>query len=65
MGMGTSNTLDRVMARFGLIDGVETRFEPMYDISFGGILLALPALLSTGLLLNIDNFFAYQKVIIE
>ena len=53
MGMGATNTLDRVAASIGLLDGVTPRFETALDIPFGGVLLALPALLANGLLTSV------------
>ncbi len=56
MGMGATNALGRVAARFGL--GPEApRFEAANDVSGAGMLLALPALLSCGLLKNARKHF--------
>lgn len=58
MGVATTNVLDRVMASVGLLPGgVEVRFEPCTDVSRGGVLLALPALLGCGLLRHSAKYF--------
>jgi hypothetical protein len=51
-GMGTACTrvVERVMASLGKLDGAPVRFEPCRDVSYGGVLCALPALLANGLL---------------
>jgi transposase len=51
-GMGTACTriAERVLASLGRLPGASVRFEPCRDVSFGGVLCALPALLSNGLL---------------
>ena len=50
MGVGASNTLDRVAASIGLLEGVEPAFETALDIAHGGVLFALPSLWAKGLL---------------
>jgi len=58
MGVATTNVLDRVMASVGLLPGgVAVRFEPCADVSRGGVLLALPALLACGLLRHCAKYF--------
>lgn len=58
MGVATTNVLDRVMASVGLLPGgVEVHFEPCADVSRGGVLLALPALLGCGLLRHSAKYF--------
>jgi len=51
-GMGTACTrvADRTLAAFGICDGAIARFEPCLDVPNGGALVALPALLSNGLM---------------
>jgi prepilin-type processing-associated H-X9-DG protein len=62
MGMGATNTVDRVMARLGqLISSVEITFMPCSDIASGGVLCALPALLTTGLLRHAERFFTLPQ----
>ena len=56
-GMGTACTRsgERILAALGLLNGAEIRFEPCRDVPYGGILCALPALLSNGLLSGIGT----------
>lgn len=56
MGMACTRPVDRVLATRGLEAGVE--FEENRDVSKGGLLLCLPALLATGLLRNIEKYFS-------
>jgi len=48
--MGTTRTLERVMAAVGMLHGAPLQFEPVDDVPHGGVLCALPALLMFGLL---------------
>ena len=57
MGMGATNTLDRVAAAWGLLDGVDVQFRSAVDVPNGGVLLAVPALLVCGLLRHTDKHF--------
>ena len=57
MGMGATNTLGRVAASLGLLNRVPIRFEAARDVSNGGVLLAVPALLASGLLRHTDQHF--------
>lgn len=61
MGTGTTNVLGRIMASFGKFAGAEPSFSPASDVTFGGVLFALPALLSTGLLKYTDQCFRLPK----
>jgi len=56
-GMGTACTRpgERLLAAVGLLDGAQMRFEPCRDVPYGGVLCALPALLSNGLLSGMDK----------
>lgn len=51
-GMGTACTrvMERVFASFGQSHEADMRFEPCLDVPNGGVLCALPALVSNGLL---------------
>jgi hypothetical protein len=60
MGMGATNTLDRVAASIGAIGSVPITFTPCADVPSGGVLLALPALLSIGLLHHTKEFFQWK-----
>ena len=50
MGYGTTRTLERVMAACGLLTSVGLEFIRAEDVAQGGVLCALPALLTEGLL---------------
>ena len=50
MGNGATRTLQRVAAAMGEIGAAPAQFEAARDVPRGGVLLALPALLATGLL---------------
>ena len=57
MGVGATNTLERVAASMGALISIRPNFQPSMDIEKGGVLLALPALLSQGLLRYTEKFF--------
>jgi hypothetical protein len=57
MGMAATNTLGRVAASLGLLNRVPIHFESARDVSHGGVLLAMPALLASGLLRYTDQHF--------
>jgi hypothetical protein len=61
MGMGATNTLDRVAASIGVLEGAVPAFETALDIAHGGVLFALPALLANGLLHSADKYFTLPK----
>ncbi len=61
MGMGATNTLDRLSTSIGNLNGVALQFKDCMDVPNAGVLLALPALLSQGLLRNIDTYFKLSK----
>jgi len=61
MGMGAGNTLERVYASMGLLDEVEIGFEPSLDVTYGGVLFALPALLVSGLLDKATKYFELPR----
>lgn len=50
MGYGTTWTTERVLSCFGLLTSAPLKFECADDVANGGVLLALPALLTEGLL---------------
>jgi hypothetical protein len=58
MGTACTRPDERVLAALGLLDGASTRFEPCRDVSFGGVLCALPALAENGLVRHIANCLA-------
>lgn len=57
MGTACTRPDERIMAAFGMLDGAPTRFEPCRDVSFGGVLCALPALIANGLFRHVDACF--------
>jgi hypothetical protein len=61
MGMGATNTLDRLAASIGCLNGVQPTFKDCADVPNGGVLLSLPALLSQGLLHRLDDHFKLPK----
>jgi transposase-like protein len=55
MGTACTRPDQRVLAAFGLLNGAPTRFETCRDVSFGGVLCALPALAENGLFRHIHD----------
>jgi hypothetical protein len=55
--MGATDTLGRVLAAFGKVEAVKPDFEPVADVPNAGVLAALPALLSCGLLGGSGKYF--------
>ena len=62
MGTACTRPNERVAAALGLLDeGAPTSFESCNDVSFGGVVCALPALIAAGLLSHIDECFKKFK----
>jgi len=61
MGMGCVRVEERVLAAFGGLVEAPTRFEAGRDVSCGGVLWALPALLANGLLHRQAECFELPK----
>jgi prepilin-type processing-associated H-X9-DG protein len=61
MGMGCTRTEERVSASLGELTEAPTRFETVLDVSHGGVLWALPALLKNGLLRHTQEYFTLPK----
>jgi hypothetical protein len=61
MGRGATATLERLAASIGLLDEVAPEFAAALDIPKGGVLLALPALLVSGLLRDANKYFQLPK----
>jgi len=57
MGMGASHVLERVAASLGQLDEAAIEFTPALDVPRAGVLLALPALLASGLLRHARKYF--------
>ena len=56
-GMGTACTRvgERVMAALGNLSGAPVRFDACRDVPFGGVLCALPALITNGLIAGAEK----------
>jgi hypothetical protein len=57
MGRGATATFERLAASLGQLGEASPRFAPALDIPKGGVLLALPALLLSGLLRHSAKYF--------
>lgn len=57
IGVGATNTLDRVAASFGLMSRVPVEFRSSLDVTHGGVLFGLPSLLVCGLLEHTEKYF--------
>jgi hypothetical protein len=57
MGRGATATLERLAASLGQLGEATPRFEAALDIPKGGVLLAVPALLVSGLLRHASKYF--------
>lgn len=59
--MGATNTKGRVISSLGKSGPVQLHFESAVDVLNGGVLMAIPALLATGLLKYIDKHFSMKE----
>ncbi len=57
MGVACTRPEERVLAAVGMLQGAPTRFENCRDVSFGGVLCALPALVANGLFEHLKKVF--------
>lgn len=57
MGMGCTRAVERVLASLGKLSEAPSRFKANLDVAYGGVLWALPALLSNGLLRHTKPHF--------
>lgn len=57
MGVACTRPVERVLASVGLLQGAPTEFENCRDVSFGGVLCALPALTANGLFEHLQKTF--------
>ena len=57
MGVACTRPEERVLAAFGMLQGAPAQFEDCRDVSFGGVLCALPALAANGLFEHLQKSF--------
>ncbi len=58
MGVACTRPIERVLASLGkLPGGAQTQFESCRDVSYGGVLCALPALIANGLFRHLQTTF--------
>ena len=57
MGNACTRPEERVLAAMGMSHGAPTRFEDCRDVSFGGVLCALPSLAANGLFEHLEKSF--------
>ena len=57
IGVACTRPWERTLAAFGLLKIAESRFERCNDVTNGGVLTALPALIANGLYHEIDKCF--------
>ena len=61
MGTGCTHVMQRVAASVGILEEVPTHFEKSCDVPNAGVLCALPALLTNGLLQHTSQYFSLPK----
>ncbi len=61
MGVGCTREAERVAAATGEIACAATKFESCRDVSFGGLLCTVPALVANGLFDSVKKHFRLQK----
>lgn len=61
MGNAATRSLERVAAAMGTLGSASIEFQPSCDVTGGGVLLALPALLAAGLLQYTPQMYALPK----
>jgi len=57
MGNAATRSLERVAAAMGALESAPIEFQPACDVTRGGVLLALPTLLATGLLRYTEQMY--------
>jgi len=67
MGTACTRPGERMLCALGMLEGAPTRFEACRDVSFGGVLCALPALALNGLFRHLESCFqelrGYYRVV--
>ncbi len=58
MGVGCTRVIERVLTALGKFSEAPSRFTPAVDVTNGGVLWALPALLNNGLLRHTKDHFS-------
>lgn len=61
MGVGATNVPARLAASVGLLSAASPQFQMAADVPYGGVLMALPALLAVGLLDKADTLLTMPK----
>ncbi len=61
MGYAATRTLERVAAAMGELGAAPVEFQPARDVPQGGVLLAVPALLATGLLRHTREIYQLPR----
>ena len=61
MGTGCTRAGERILAALGKINGATVQFQCCRDVPYGGVLCALPALLSNGLLSGVQQCLGQLK----
>lgn len=61
MGYGATRTLERVSAAIGQLESAPIQFVAARDVPYGGLLLAVPALLAMGLLRDSAELYALPQ----
>ena len=61
IGVACTRTSERILAAFGLLGVAESRFEHCTDVTNGGALIALPALMVNGLYDHVNECFGEFK----
>lgn len=61
MGRGCTRESDRIASSLGKMSEAAVEFCELSDVSFGGVLLSLPALLANGLLVKTKEYFSLPR----